>query len=435
MQNAAVDSNRARMKAIVAGSVGNLVEWFDFSIYAIFATMIAANFFALEGSSSSLLATFATFAVGFLMRPLGAIVIGAYGDRAGRKKALGLTIIIMGIGTLMIGIIPTHDQIGIWAPILLIVARFIQGFSAGGEWGGSSTYIVESADNHSRGFWGSWQQVSTSGGMLLGSLTGVLLTSVMSNEALLAWGWRIPFIAGGLLGFIGLYMRRGIEETPEFTKAQKQGEISKVPFFEAIRNYRTEIMLGMGINIFWTVAYYGLLTFMPTFLSKFIGLSAQLAFLASTISMVVLMVLIPIMGHLSDRIGRKPLMLVSTLGCIILTYPLFLLIASGSFLWIILAEIIFCALIAMYAGPGVAAIVEIFPTKVRYSSLSIGYNISGALFGGTAPFLSTYLINQTGSYLSPAFYIIFASVVTSIIIWRMNFNRNQLVQEQPSHVN
>lgn len=424
MGNSSIEvSKQKRIKAVIAASAGNLVEWFDFGVYGYFASIIAVNFFVSDNHIVSLMVTFATFAVGFFMRPLGAIVIGAYGDRAGRKKALAFTVIMMAIATFMIGILPTYDQIGIWAPILLVIARLIQGFSAGGEWGGSASFMVEYADESSKGFWGSWQQVSTSGGLFLGSLFGLLLTNIMTAEALESWGWRIPFLIGGILGLIGLYLRAKVEETPEFEAAEEKGEVSKSPLLDTLRNYHKEVLTGLGFTIFWTVSYYGLLTYTPSFISDIVGLSAQLSFLANSLAIMVLLVLIPISGRLSDKIGRKPLLLFSTIGGIILTYPLYLMMSTGSFLLILTAEVIFSILIAAFSGAGVAAITEVFPTKVRYSALSIGYNVATAVFGGTAPFVSTYLINLTDSHVSPALYIILAAIVTTLVLLRIDFER------------
>lgn len=414
---------KERRKAVVAASFGNVVEWFDFSVYGYFAAIISYNFFVGESDIVALLATFAAFAVGFFMRPVGAVVMGNYGDKVGRRKALAVTILMMAISTFLIALLPTYEQIGILAPILLVIARLAQGFSAGGEWGGSSSFMVEHADETSKGFWGSWQQVSTSGGLFLGSLAGLILTSTMSEEFLYTWGWRLPFLVGGLLGLFGLYLRSNVEESPEFEKNKQKGSVESSPLKEVITTYRKELLLGFGFTVFWTVSYYGLLTFIPAYLTEVIGLTGNTAFALNTLSMVVLIVCIPIFGSLSDRIGRKPLLLTSTISGVVLTYPLYSMVASENFALTLIGLIVFAIIIALFSGPGVAAITEIFPSHVRYSGLSIGYNFATAAFGGTAPFISTFLINATGSSISPAFYIIAAGIVTTFVLFGITFNQ------------
>jgi MHS family proline/betaine transporter-like MFS transporter len=417
-----MNTKQSRVKAISAASIGNVVEWFDFSVYGYFASLIAINFFVTDNELTSLLATFAVFAVGFFMRPLGAVIIGNYGDKFGRKKALAFTVIMMAAGTFIVGILPTYDQIGIWAPILIVLARLIQGFSAGGEWGGSASFMVEYADESNKGFWGSWQQVSTATGLLLGSFAGLILTNTMSPSVLEAWGWRIPFLLGGVLGLFGLYLRAKVDESPVFESAKEKGKIMDSPLKETLKNYKKEVLLGLGFTVFWTSSYYGLLTYMPSYIINVLHLSKSLAFTANTISIVALIIMIPIMGSLSDRVGRKPVLLTATVSAIILTYPLFLMISTGSFTLILIALITFSAIIALYSGAGVAAISEIYPMEIRYTALSIGYNVATAVFGGTAPFISTYLISVTGSNLSPAFYIIASAVVTTFVIFGITFS-------------
>lgn len=411
-----MSENRKKVKAVVSAGFGNVVEWFDFAVYGYFASIISTNFFVSDSDLVSLLATFAAFAVGFFMRPLGAFVLGSYGDRVGRKKALSLTIIMMAVGTFMIGVLPTYNQIGIWAPILLVLARLIQGFSAGGEWGGSSSYMVEFADESSQGFWGSWQQVSTAAGLFLGSVAGLVFTTTMDPQFLQIWGWRIPFLIGGLIGLFGLYLRIQLDDTPEFVKAQEEGTTKKSPLKETFAHHKTEVLLGIGFTVFWTVSYYALLTYSPTFITDVVGVSSSLSFVASSISILILMVLIPIMGKLSDSIGRKPILITATISGVVLTYPLFMMMLTGSFPLILIAEIIFAVIIAGFSGPGVAAISEIFPTEIRYTSLSVGYNISTAAFGGTAPFISTALIKLTGQEIAPAYYIILSAIVTTFVL-------------------
>ncbi|WDU78324.1 MFS transporter [Lysinibacillus sp. G01H] len=417
-------NNREIRKSVFAGSIGNIVEWFDYSIYAYFATFIAANVFITDDSLSSLLQTFATFAVGFLMRPVGALVIGRYGDKVGRKKALSLTIFIMTFATFLMGVIPSHEVIGIWAPILLLFARLSQGFSAGGEYGAAASYIVESANKQSRGFWGSFQEVSVSIGSLSGVILFVILTTTMPAPMLEAWGWRIPFILSGVLGIAGLYIRRNASESTQFEQA-KQNEVKSIEnIFVLFRKYKKHMLTGIGFTIFWTVSYYGLLTFIPSYLTGVLGLPNNVSLIAKIIAPLIILFFVPIFGYISDRVGRKPLLLTSSISLGILIYPLFQMIASGNSVLIVIAMIIYALLIAIYSGPGVATVVEIFPVKVRHSTLSFSYNVAVACFGGTAPFISTYLIQKTNMSIAPSFYIIFSAIITTIVLYNMKIDHS-----------
>lgn len=406
-------------KAVTAGAIGNFVEWYDFSVYGFFAVAIGAQFFPSDDPVASLLATFAVFAIAFFMRPLGAFVFGHYGDRLGRRGALATAVILMGVATMMIGVLPGYGQIGVLAPILLVFARLLQGFSAGGEWGGAASFMVEYAPPGSRGLYGSWQQFSIVAGLLTGSGMGGLLGLILSEGALNAWGWRIPFIFGAVLGAVGLYLRLRLEDTPEFRKIEAKEEVESAPIKESFTTHRGAALTAIGFTMAWTVSYYILLTYMPTYVSSTLGLPLSQALMSNAIGLVVLMVLIPFTGMLSDRIGRKPLLISFAALIAVLTYPLFLLIGTQILALIILGQVLFGVIIALFSGPGPAALVEMFPTNVRYSALGISYNLAVALFGGTAPFIATFLISRTGSNLSPTFYLIAAAVVTLIVVSRI----------------
>jgi MHS family proline/betaine transporter-like MFS transporter len=416
-------------KAVTAGAIGNFVEWYDFSVYGFFATAIAAQFFPSDDPVASLLATFAVFAVAFFMRPLGAFVFGHYGDRLGRRGALATAVIMMGIATMMIGVLPGYGQIGVLAPILLIFARLLQGFSAGGEWGGAASFMVEYAPSGSRALYGSWQQFSIVAGLLTGSAMGGLLGLIVSEEALNAWGWRIPFIFGAVLGAVGLYLRLRLEDTPEFRKIEAKNEVESAPIKQSFTTHRGAGLTAIGFTMAWTVAYYILLTYMPTYVSSTLGLPLSQALMSNAIGLVVLMALIPFTGMLSDRIGRKPLLISFAALIAVLTYPLFLLIGTQIFVLIILGQVLFGMIIALFSGPGPAALVEMFPTNVRYSALGISYNLAVALFGGTAPFIATFLISRTGSSLSPTFYLIAAAVITLIVVSRIKETSREPLRE------
>lgn len=410
--------DKSTRKAIAAGSIGNAMEFYDWGIYGYLAPIISEEFFPAGNHVAALLSTFAVFAVGFFMRPIGSLFFGPLGDKVGRKKVLSLSIILMAIGTFLIGILPTYGQIGIFAPVLLVFARLIQGFSAGAEWGSSTSFLVEYAPKNERGYYGSFQQFSTIGGMILSSLVANILVATMSSETLNAWGWRLPFIIGIVLGFVGLYMRSKTEETPKFQEAVSEGDNSKQPFKEMLLKHPKGILVAIGFTISWTVSYYILLTYMPTYIKEVQGMSYSAGLISNLIVLIFLLVFIPVSGKLSDRIGRKPLLLFSCGGLVVLSYPMFLIIGQ-SFFFMLLPQLILAIFLICFAGPGPAALAEVFPTRVRNSTLSIGYNIGTALFGGTAPFIATALIGWTGNKISPTFYVIVCGMITFFVILGM----------------
>jgi MFS transporter, MHS family, proline/betaine transporter len=416
-------------KAVTAGAIGNFVEWYDYSVYGFFATIIASQFFPSEDQVASLLATFAVFAVAFFMRPVGAFVFGHYGDTIGRRNTLAAAIILMGIATLMIGVLPSYAQIGILAPILLVVARLLQGFSAGGEWSGSAAFMVEYAPEDRRGLYGSWQQFSIVAGLLVGSGMGALLGTVLSEDALNAWGWRIPFILGMVVALVGLYLRLRIEDTPAFRVIEEKEEITDAPVKESFTAHGGESVTAIGFTVAWTVAYYILLTYMPTYVAQTLGLPLTQALLSNAIGLVVLMVLIPFTGAISDRIGRKPLLISFSVLIAFLTYPLFLLASTRVLVFIVLTQVLFGIIISLFSGPGPAALVEMFPTNVRYSALGVSYNLAVAAFGGTAPFIATFLISRTGSDFAPGIYLIVAAVITLFFVARMKETYRESLRE------
>ncbi len=420
---------QAAKKAVTAGAIGNFVEWYDYSVYGFFATVIASQFFPSDDPVASLLATFAVFAVAFFMRPVGAFVFGHYGDTIGRRNTLAAAIILMGVATLMIGLLPSYAQIGVLAPILLVVARLLQGFSAGGEWSGSAAFMVEYAPENKRGLYGSWQQFSIVTGLLVGSGMGALLGAILSDNALNAWGWRIPFILGMVVALVGLYLRMRVEDTPAFRIIEEKNEVTEAPVKESFTAHRGESITAIGFTVAWTVSYYILLTYMPTYVSQTLGLPLTQALLSNAIGLVVLMTLIPFTAALSDRIGRKPLLITFSILIALLTYPLFLLASTKVLFFIVIAQVLFGLIISLFSGPGPAALVEMFPTNVRYSALGVSYNLAVAAFGGTAPFIATYLISRTGSNLAPTFYLIVAAVITLFFVSRMKETSREPLRE------
>jgi len=402
-------------RAVSAAVIGNVLEWYDFSVYAFVAVIIARKFFPSDNEVSALLATFLAYGLGFVARPLWGIILGRVGDTHGRKTALLITIALMAIGTVLVGILPTYAAIGVAAPLLLVVARLMQGFSAGGEWGSSTAYIVEWAPQDKRGLYGSFQQMSVVAGLLLGSGIAALMNTIFTPDQMDAWGWRVPFLLGGILGPIGLWMRRTIDETPAYAK------ITAAP----VPTASTESGLAMaarafGFTIVWTVCFYILLSYMPTYTQKYVKLSASAALWANTVGLLVLMLGIPIMGMLSDRIGRKPLLLACCVAYVVLPYPIFSFLVSGaSFAQLVAVQILFAILISCFSGAGPAAIAEMFPTRLRSTWMTSGYALAVAIFGGFAPAISVYLIDRFNSPLAHTFYLIAAAVVSTIVIAMM----------------
>ena len=412
LSSTSVDSAGMKCReAISAAVIGNVLEWYDFAVYGYLATVIAKNFFLTRDELSSLLAAFGVFGVGFLVRPLGGVIIGRMGDVKGRKSALLFTLFFMAVGTAGIGLLPSARSIGSWATVLLVLLRLVQGFSVGGEWAGSTAFIVEWAPQERRGFFGSFQQVATGGGLLLGSGIAAFLSTVLVPGQMENWGWRIPFLLGGLIAPVGFYMRRNIGETPAFLEASVAEEILSKSSMALLA------AKAFGFTIFWTVSYYLILTYLPTFTQRFAGLSATQALWSNTIGLVVLVAVIPFAGLLSDHIGRKPVLLTSCLSFVFLSYPLFrLLIASVHLASVIVIQVIFCLMIALFSGPGPAALSEIFPTRSRSMLMSTGYALAVAIFGGFAPYVAIWLTRTTGRPLAPTAYLIGAAMVSTVVI-------------------
>lgn len=392
-------SKRGR-KAIVAGSIGNAVEWVDWAIYTTFSSIFAHHFFPPGNDVAALLSTLAIFAVGFVMRPVGAAVMGAYADRHGRKKGLVLTIGLMAGATFAIGLSPTFEQVGIIAPLILVTARMVQGFAAGGEFGSSSAFLVESAAPTRRAFAGSWQQVSVGAGVLIASGMGAIITGSLPKEAVDSWGWRLAFIIAGLLGFVGLWLRRSVEDTDSFALAQKRNEANdaagdrKNSFLRMFKEHPKAVLRVFGITIAGTLLYYMWVSYMPTYAAVTTGIPLSEALLANVIVMVIFLVLLPFAGLLSDKIGRKPTMAAFAGGFLIFAWPAFQLIGGG-FWSLLFVELVGIILLLGYSANCAVIMAEQFPPEVRASGIGVPYALAVALFGGTAPYITTWL-NTSG---------------------------------------
>jgi len=403
-------------QVIIGASIGNAVEWYDFAIYGFLATFIAANFFPAGNDTAAMLNTFAIFAAAFVMRPLGGLVFGPLGDRIGRQRVLALVILLMSGATVAIGLLPTYAAIGVAAPLLLLFLRCLQGFSAGGEYGGGAVYLAEFASQTRRGLTVTFMAWSGVLGFLIGSVTVTLLQALLPAEAMESYGWRIPFLLAGPLGLVGLYIRLRLDDTPQFAELSKTEQIAKSPLREAVTTSWRPILQVIGLFVVFNIGYYVVFTFLPTYFIKTLHFSKTNAFVSITLAGLVALILILPLAALSDRIGRKPMLITGSAAFAVLGYPLFLLLNSGSLTAAIAAHCALAAIESVYVSTAVTAGVELFATRVRYSGFSIGYNICVAAFGGTTPYVVTWLTASTGNNVAPAYYVVVAAIVSLVTI-------------------
>lgn len=401
-----------RWRTVAAASIGNALEWFDFIIYGFFALTMAKLFFPTGDETVSLLLALATFGVPFFIRPLGAIVIGNYADRHGRKSAFTLTILLMMVGTAIIAISPTYATAGVFAPLLILFARLVQGFSAGGEFGSATAFLAEQNPER-RGFYASWQFASQGLTTVLATAIGVGLAASLTTAQMESWGWRVPFFIGLLIGPVAWYIRRNLDETMEF----KSMEVSDSPLREAFFDGRKRLLVSLGVVALCTVSMYTIVLFMPTYATRQFGLTTSVGFLGGMLVGAIQLVLIPLFGAMSDRFGRLHISLVSAATMSILFYPMFAwLAASPTLQTLLIVQGIFGVLMAAYMGPLGALMAELFPARMRTTGLSISYAFGVAIFGGLAPLISTWLIAATGSKLAPAFYLMIAGFVSLVAL-------------------
>jgi len=415
----AAQSAIIRRRAIVSCAIGNFFELFDFVLYGFFAVPISQAFFPAGNDALALINTFITFGVGFLFRPLGAVILGRYGDREGRRAALVVTIGLMAAATGFTGLIPTYNQIGLLAPVLLLICRCGQGFSTGGEWGGAAAFLVEYSEPGKRGLTGSWQQFSTQIGATGASLAAYLLAHNLAPDAFAAWGWRLPFVFGFVLGPVGYYLRKKVAETPVFEKVAEAQTISHAPLSEAMSTHGTKITQAFFLSIIGIVANYVMIVFMPTYAVKTLHIDADSALLSATLANLAVMVLTPFMGALSDRVGRRPMIGACGVLYLILGYPLYLLVGNGTYQTLLIAQLIVAVIQSLYTGTIPVILSEMFPTRIRYTALSVSYGFSVAIFGGFAPFVATWMIASSGNPLSPAYLVMAAGAASAVAIWSM----------------
>lgn len=417
-------------RAVGASALGNAVEWFDYGIYAYGVTYISAALFPGDAEEAVLFAL-ATFAISFLIRPLGGLFWGPLGDRVGRKSVLAMTILLMAGATFCVGLIPSYDSIGFWAPALLIVLRMLQGFSTGGEYGGAATFMAEYAPDERRGFYGSFLEFGTLAGFSVGAVLMLGFSLSFGSDAMHQWGWRIPFLIAGPIGLIGMYLRSKMEDTPIFREEMAAAERRTPPGLATLMraHWRPLLVVG-GLVVALNVVNYSLLSYMPTYLERRIGLSNEEALLVPIIGMLFMMIFLPFAGALSDRIGRRPMWRWSLIGLLLLVVPLYMLIGTG----FTGAMIGFMALGLLYV-PQLATISAtfpaMFPTAVRFAGFAIAYNISTSIFGGTAPMIGSGLISLTGDPLMPAYYMMLACLIGLVALHYMPETAGRSLREDP----
>jgi MHS family proline/betaine transporter-like MFS transporter len=411
MAGGAMSQSAPKPVQVTAAVLGNALEWYDFIIFGSFAVIIANLFFPSGNQYASLLLTTATFGVGFFMRPVGGILLGIYADRRGRKAALLLVVGLMTVAIALIGFAPTYAAIGIAAPIVIVLARLLQGFSAGGEFASATSFLIESAPAGQRGYYGSWQMVGQGLAVLFGALFGTLLTRTLTPDALNSWGWRIPFLFGLIIGPLGLFIRRRLDETSVFLATKQKSEL-RPALGAAVASHTKEALVCVGIVIAGTISFYIILLYMPTFARVQLHLALDQVFFAQSVSLACTVVLTPISGIVSDRIGRKPVVMSALILYLVLTYPLFAwMSANPSLTSLMVTQIALCSVVGILFGPMATVVAEQFPAHIRSTGLGLSYNIAVMVFGGFAPFFVTWLIQTTGSPVAPAFYVMFGAAV------------------------
>jgi MHS family proline/betaine transporter-like MFS transporter len=417
-------------RAIGAAAIGNITEWYDFGVYAYFEPTIRKVFFSGLDQTTGTIATFGLFAVAFLIRPIGGMFFGPLADKIGRNRVLAMTMVLMALGTFAIGCIPNERSIGIVAPILLLVARLVQGFSTGGEYGNAMTFIAEYAPDRRRGFLGSWLEFGTFTGYLLGAIVVTVADATLTDDQLLSWGWRIPFFVALPLGFVGVYLRTRLADTPAFAALEREADERERQQRNADGGVRTLLKLWpfmlvcMGLVLVWNVTNYMLTSYMPTYVTDTVPAmqgsrtdNSTTSQVVQIVVMVVALVSIPFIGMLSDRIGRKPIAWFGAIGLVVLAFPMILLIRAESAVSIFLGLMIMGFLLICFSATMPSTLPSLFPTEVRCSGLSIAFNVSVSLFAGTTSFVVGALVGATGDLNWPAYYLIIAGAIGLVSLW------------------
>jgi MFS transporter, MHS family, proline/betaine transporter len=413
-----------RKRVVWAGIVGNVMEWYDFAIYGFFARTIGSLYFPSEDPRTSLLAAYAVFAVGFFMRPLGAILFGHIGDRVGRGPALLWSVVAMAVPTLIMGLLPTYAQIGIWASILMLLCRMMQGLAVGGEYTSSAVFLAETAEPGKRGAASAWAVFGATGGILLGSAVGALVLNALPLDQVVAWGWRIPFIFGVLVGVAGFILRRRMS----FDKpVAREGS----PLLQALREHPVAMLQAVAFILVNAVSLYLIFVFLITWLKLAADVGARTALQINSLNMIILIGVVLFASRLSDRIGRKPILLTASLGLVLFSWPLFELMRTGEVLYVFLGQLGFTVLIGSFGSVNPIVLCEAFPRHVRCSAVSAAYNLSFGLAGGTAPAVATWLIDTTGNPVVPAFYIMVCAAISAAAAFSLRESVGQKLAEEP----
>ena len=417
-----------------ASFIGTTIEWYDFFIYGTAATLVFGQLFFPTGDPLvSTLSALGTFAVGFVIRPLGGIIFGHYGDRLGRKSMLVLTLVMMGAATFLVGCLPTFESVGVLAPILLVVLRVIQGLGLGGEWGGAALMSVEYAPEDKRGYFGSWPQMGVPAGLVLAN-GAFLAVATLPNEQFLAWGWRVPFLLSIILIGVGLFIRVRLLETPAFSQVQESHTESQMPIIDVFRNYPKNVLLAIGARVASDGAFYVFTIFILDYATRTLGLPRPTILLGIVVASILELFTIPASGAISDRFGLRPIYLVGTVLMLILAYPYFLLIGTGSTVLVLLASILGLSIAhaSMY-GPMSAYFAELFGTRVRYSGVSIGYQLASIIGGGLGPIIATYLVAAAGGSFWPVVaWMVVLCIITlvSVLVAAETFRGGEFAAER-----
>ena len=417
------EETRMVRKVTVSSFLGNFIEWFDYASYSYFATTIATVFFPASDRTVALMQTFGVFALSFILRPVGALFWGSFGDKHGRKGALSASILLMSGASFLIGCLPSYEVIGLAAPALLLLLRMVQSFSASGEYAGAATFLGEYSPTSRRGLYCSLIPASTAIGLLAGSTIASIMTANLSGVALAGWGWRIPFLLAGLLGVIVHYIRTSLADSPVYARMneklqRKEGTAVQgtgaSPLRMLFRNHTRELLISFGASMLNAVGFYTVLTYLPTYLSETVGMDSTQSSIITSICLVLYVLLVFGMGHISDTFGRKKVLIGACVAFIVLTVPAFMILNTGMFWPVLLVELALCATLTANDGTLSSYLTETFPTNVRFTGFAVSFNLANAVFGGTAPFVATWLIWATGSTLSPAWYMVGVSVVALI---------------------